>query len=155
LTDKGPIMLNPRQVLTPDSLAMLKSIDHLGSFAAAARAMGLVPSALSYRVRQMEEALDVLLFNRAARQARLTAAGRELLQEGMSKLKDTLSQMGMNVASMHVGDGQTQKRGGESTRGQMSKSTNSNANDPQSSLSAAQTSAPRMKMGQDGWDVLV
>jgi hypothetical protein len=63
--------------------------------------------------------------------------------------------MGMNVASMQVGDGQTQKRGGESTRGQMSKSTNSNANDPQSSLSAAQTSAPRMKMGQDGWDILV
>ena len=83
------------------------------------------------------------------------ALTRELLQEGMSKLKDTLSQMGMNVASMQVGDGQTQKRGGESTRGQMSKSTNSNANDPQSSLSAAQTSAPRMKMGQDGWDVLV
>jgi flagellar hook-length control protein FliK len=83
------------------------------------------------------------------------ALTRELLQEGMSKLKDTLSQMGMNVALMQVGDGQTQKRGGESTRGQMSKSTNSNANDPQSSLSAAQTSAPRMKMGQDGWDVLV
>ena len=38
-------MLTPRQVLTPDSLAMLKSIDHLGSFAAAARSMGLVPSA--------------------------------------------------------------------------------------------------------------
>ena len=46
-------MLTPRQVLTPDSLAMLKSIDHLGSFAAAARSMGLVPSALSYRVRQI------------------------------------------------------------------------------------------------------
>ena len=83
------------------------------------------------------------------------ALTRELLQEGMSKLKDALSQMGMNVASMQVGDGQTQKRGGESTRGQMSKSTNGNANDPQSSLSAAQTPAPRMKMGQDGWDVLV
>jgi flagellar hook-length control protein FliK len=83
------------------------------------------------------------------------ALTRELLQEGMSKLKDTLSQMGMDVASMQVGDGQTQKRGGESTRGQMSKSTNGNANDPQSSLSAAQTPAPRMKMGQDGWDVLV
>ena len=81
-------MLTPRQVLTPDSLAMLKNIDHLGSFAAAARAMGLVPSALSYRVRQMEEALDVLLFTRAARQARLTAAGRELLQEGQRLLAE-------------------------------------------------------------------
>ena len=37
-------MLTPRQVLTPEGLAMLQSIDQLGSFAAAARAMGLVPS---------------------------------------------------------------------------------------------------------------
>ena len=81
-------MLTPRQVLTPEGLAMLQSIDQLGSFAAAARAMGLVPSALSYRVRQMEEALDVLLFTRAARQARLTAAGRELLQEGQRLLAE-------------------------------------------------------------------
>jgi flagellar hook-length control protein FliK len=83
------------------------------------------------------------------------ALTRELLQEGMSKLKDTLSQMGMDVASMQVGDGQTQKRGGDSTPGQMSKSANDSADDPQSSLSAAQAPAPRMKMGQDGWDVLV
>jgi len=83
------------------------------------------------------------------------ALTRELLQEGMSKLKDTLSQMGMDVASMQVGDGQTGKRGGESTPGQMSKSTNGNEDDPQSNLSAAQAPIPRMKMGQDGWDVLV
>ncbi|WP_416545019.1 flagellar hook-length control protein FliK [Limnohabitans sp. DCL3] len=83
------------------------------------------------------------------------ALTRELLQEGMSKLKDTLSQMGMDVASMQVGDGQTQKRGGESTPGQMSKSTNSGVDDPQSSLSATPPPIPRMKMGQDGWDVLV
>jgi DNA-binding transcriptional LysR family regulator len=81
-------MLSPRQVLTPDALAMLHRIDDLGSFAAASRAMGLVPSALSYRVRQMEEALDVLLFTRSARQARLTAAGRELLQEGQRLLAE-------------------------------------------------------------------
>ncbi len=83
------------------------------------------------------------------------ALTRELLQEGMSKLKDTLNQMGMDVASMLVGDGQTQQRGGESTPGQMSKSTNDSSDDPQSSLSAAQAPNTRMKMGQDGWDVLV
>jgi len=77
-----------RDVLTPDSLAMLESIARLGSFAAAARDMGLVPSALSYRVRQMEETLDVLLFDRSSRQAKLTAAGQELLNEGMRLLKD-------------------------------------------------------------------
>ncbi|HRD85194.1 MAG TPA: LysR family transcriptional regulator, partial [Rubrivivax sp.] len=43
---------------------------------------GKVPSALTYSVRQLEDALDVLLFDRRSRQARLTAAGQELLKEG-------------------------------------------------------------------------
>lgn len=60
---------------------MLQTIAEQGSFAAAARALGMVPSALTYRVRQLEDGLDVLLFDRSARQARPTAAGRELLRE--------------------------------------------------------------------------
>lgn len=71
-----------RDVLTPDALAMLQTIDEAGSFAAAARTLGLVPSALTYRVRQIEDALDVLLFDRSSRQARMTEAGAELLREG-------------------------------------------------------------------------
>ena len=82
------------------------------------------------------------------------ALTRELLQDGMSKLKDTLGQMGMDVASMQVGDGQTRQRGGESTPGQMSKSTNTE-NDDSKSTPAQPIGVPRMKMGQDGWDVLV
>ena len=81
-------MNSPRDVLTPDSLAMLQGIEKAGSFAAAARTMGLVPSALTYRVRQIEDALDVLLFDRRSRQAKLTAAGRELLREGERLLID-------------------------------------------------------------------
>jgi DNA-binding transcriptional LysR family regulator len=75
-------MQNPRDVLTPETLTMLQSIADAGSFAAAARTLGLVPSALTYRVRQVEDALDVLLFDRSARQARPTPAGTELLREG-------------------------------------------------------------------------
>jgi len=74
-------MPSPRDVLTPDALAMLQTVAGTGSFAAAARSLNLVPSALSYRVRQIEDALDVLLFDRSARQARLTEAGAELLRE--------------------------------------------------------------------------
>lgn len=48
----------------------------------------MVPSALTYRVRQMEDALDVLLFDRSSRQARLTEAGAELLREAVSLLAD-------------------------------------------------------------------
>ena len=81
-------MPSPRDVLTPDSLAMLHAIEQAGSFAAAARKLGLVPSALTYRVRQVEDALDVLLFDRRSRQARLTAAGHELMREGERLLAD-------------------------------------------------------------------
>ncbi len=75
-------MPSPREVLTPDTLALLQAVARLGSFAAAAREMGLVPSAVTYRVRQVEDALDALLFDRSSRQARLTPAGEELLREG-------------------------------------------------------------------------
>ena len=81
-------MPTPRDVLTPDALAMLQLIAGSGSFAAAARAINVVPSALTYRVRQMEDALDVLLFDRSSRQARLTEAGSELLREGTRLLDD-------------------------------------------------------------------
>ena len=37
---------------------------------------------MTYSVRQLEDALDVLLFDRRSRQAQLTAAGTELLNEG-------------------------------------------------------------------------
>ena len=68
--------------LTPEALTMMDVIARAGSFAAAARELGKVPSALTYSVRQLEQALDVLLFDRRSRQAKLTAAGQELLAEG-------------------------------------------------------------------------
>ena len=77
-----------RRVLTPEALAMMDSIARSGSFAAAAREMGKVPSALTYSVRQLEEALDVLLFDRSSRQAVLTAVGQELLTEGRRLLQE-------------------------------------------------------------------
>jgi DNA-binding transcriptional LysR family regulator len=76
-----------RNVLTPEALAMMDVIARTGSFAAAARELGKVPSALTYNVRQLEDALDVLLFDRRSRQAKLTAAGEELLNEGRRLLE--------------------------------------------------------------------
>src|SRR6201990_343921 len=76
-----------RNALTPDALAMMDTIARTGSFAAAARELGKVPSALTYNVRQLEDALDVLLFDRRSRQAKLTAAGEELLNEGRRLLE--------------------------------------------------------------------
>lgn len=83
-----PNHLDKRRALTPEALAMMDTIARTGSFAAAAREMGRVPSALTYSVRQLEEALDVLLFDRRSRQAELTAAGQELLLEGRRLLQE-------------------------------------------------------------------
>ncbi|TBO34352.1 LysR family transcriptional regulator [Aquabacterium lacunae] len=94
-------MHNRRQVLTPDALEMMDTIERTGSFAAAARELGKVPSALTYSVRQLEDALDVLLFDRSSRQARLTAAGEELLREGRHLLAqiDAVANRVQRVAS--------------------------------------------------------
>ncbi|MEY3445411.1 MAG: hypothetical protein RIR45_166 [Pseudomonadota bacterium] len=81
-------MQNARDFLTPDALSMLQAIEAAGSFAAAARELGLVPSTLTYRVRQIEDALDVLLYDRSSRQAKLTQAGAELLREGARLLAE-------------------------------------------------------------------
>jgi DNA-binding transcriptional LysR family regulator len=81
-------MVDRTNALTPDALVMMDAIARTGSFAAAARELGKVPSALTYSVRQLEEALDVLLFDRSSRQAQLTAAGSELLHEGRRLLSE-------------------------------------------------------------------
>lgn len=90
-----------RLALTPDALEMMDAIARTGSFAAAARELGKVPSALTYSVRQLEQALDVLLFDRRSRNAQLTAAGLELLHEGRRLLcqMDTVANRVRRVAT--------------------------------------------------------
>ncbi|MCY4747347.1 LysR family transcriptional regulator [Pelomonas sp. UHG3] len=83
-----PHAQDKRRALTPEALSMMDTIARTGSFAAAAREMGRVPSALTYSVRQLEDALDVLLFDRSSRQAVLTSAGQELLMEGRRLLQE-------------------------------------------------------------------
>ena len=70
-----------------DALLALDAIDRKGSFAAAAHELHRVPSALTYTVQKLEEDLDVLLFDRRGHRAKLTAAGRELLNEGRHILR--------------------------------------------------------------------
>ena len=68
--------------LSFEALEALDAIDRHGSFAAAARALHRVPSALTYTIQKLEQDLDVLLFDRRGHRAVLTEAGRELLREG-------------------------------------------------------------------------
>lgn len=93
--------MDRHHALSPDALQMVVTIARTGSFAAAARELGKVPSALTYSVRQLEDALDVLLFDRRSRQAKLTAAGEELLREGQLLLQqlDAVANRVKRVAS--------------------------------------------------------
>jgi len=77
-----------RAALSPENLGLIEAVARLGSMAAAARELGMVPSALTYRIRQIEDALDVLLFDRSARRAQLTPAGAELLRAGRYLLEE-------------------------------------------------------------------
>jgi len=77
-----------------------------------------------------------------------------LLNEGMSKLKDALNQMGMDVASLKVDDGQSRQRGGESTPDRQA-NVRDNAPTESADASASQPVRVPSKMGVDGWDVMV
>lgn len=59
-----------------DLLRTLVAVEHHGSFAAVARLEGVDPSSVSRRIANLEEALDLHLFERTTRRLRLTDAGR-------------------------------------------------------------------------------
>lgn len=73
--------------LSLDALQVLDAIDRRGSFAGAAEELHRVPSAITYSVKQLEEGLGVEVFDRRGHRAVLTAAGRELLEEGRRLLQ--------------------------------------------------------------------
>ncbi|MDZ7829870.1 MAG: LysR family transcriptional regulator [Halofilum sp. (in: g-proteobacteria)] len=77
-------MTNP---LSLDALEVLDAIDRCGSFAAAGEELHRVPSAISYTVQKLEERLDIEIFDRSHQRARLTAAGRHLLDHGRELLR--------------------------------------------------------------------
>jgi DNA-binding transcriptional LysR family regulator len=72
--------------ITLDSLETLDAIARCGSFAAAAKSLRKAQSAVSYGVRQLEEALGVAVFDRRGHRAVLTPAGEMVLAEGRALL---------------------------------------------------------------------
>ena len=73
--------------LTLDALLVLDAIDRKGSFAAAAKELYRVPSAITYTIRKLEQDLDAPLFDRSGHKAELTPAGEKLLEDGRSLLR--------------------------------------------------------------------
>ncbi len=74
----------PRHTL--DQLVVLDAIVRTGSFAAAARELHRVASAVSYTVQALEDALGVPLFDRSGHRATLTAAGRQIADDARDVL---------------------------------------------------------------------
>ena len=62
-----------------DNLRCFEAAARLLNFRAAARAVSLTPAAFSQRIRQIEERLEVRLFERSTRKVHLTEAGIALL----------------------------------------------------------------------------
>ncbi|HZZ09666.1 MAG TPA: LysR family transcriptional regulator [Paraburkholderia sp.] len=65
------------------------------SFSAAARVLGVSPSALSHAMRGLEARLDVRLFNRTTRSVALTEAGEQLLRRvgpAIADLEDAVNE---------------------------------------------------------------
>lgn len=73
--------------LSFEALEALDAIDRTGTFADAAELVHRMPSALTYVVRKLENDLGVALFDRSGRRAKLTHAGRIVVEEGRRLLR--------------------------------------------------------------------
>ncbi|MCW2267909.1 LysR family transcriptional regulator [Pseudomonas sp. JUb96] len=73
---------------TTRQLRYFVEIAECGSFSAAAERLYIAQSALSRQIKELETQLDTLLFERTARQPRLTAAGQAFLPRARSLLSD-------------------------------------------------------------------
>lgn len=67
--------------ITLDAMETLDAVVRYGSFAAAAQKLHKAQSAVSYGIKQLEEGLGVVLFDRAGKRATLTDAGQAVLDE--------------------------------------------------------------------------
>ena len=81
-----------------------------GSFSAAAEALGVVPSALSELIRQLESEIGAPLFDRRTRPATLTPLGHEFLEDtgnllvGLDRAVTRLRQRaGLETGMLHLG----------------------------------------------------
>ena len=74
--------------ITLDLLKALDAINQRGSFAAAAQALHKVPSALTYTIQKVEQDLGIDLFDRSGHRAKLTPAGKLILDQGRLILRD-------------------------------------------------------------------
>lgn len=87
---------------TSDTVTLFLAVLDHGSFSAAARALGKVPSAVSMAIAQLEAELDLALFDRVGREPRPTDAARAL-EPRARQLASQLRQLDAHALALHAG----------------------------------------------------
>ena len=85
-----------------DNLKVLLAVLDHGSFSAAARHLGKVPSAVSMTIAQLEAELDLVLFDRSGREPRPTEAARALEPQAR-QVASQMRQLQAHALSLHQG----------------------------------------------------
>ena len=85
-----------------DNVAIFLSVLDHGSFSAAARALGRVPSAVSMAIANLEAELDLQLFDRTSREVRPTESARALEAEAR-QMAGQLRRLQAHALSLHQG----------------------------------------------------
>jgi DNA-binding transcriptional LysR family regulator len=85
-----------------DNIAIFLAVLDHGSFSAAARALGRVPSAVSMAIAQLEAELDLQLFERRSREVRPTESARALEPEAR-QMAGQLRRLKAHALSLHQG----------------------------------------------------
>ena len=79
-----------------NSLRAFEAASRLGSFQKAAAELNVTPSALSYQIRQLEDYLQVSLFERLNRAVELTEIGQRFapgIQDGFERLEEAMTRL--------------------------------------------------------------
>ena len=83
---------------------------------------------------------------------------RELLTEGLPRLREGLSQAGMDVAQLHVGTGDTSRNGGNPTPRDLARQAEQSGSGTAKASAGDKPAEARVSQrtgGADGWDVMV
>lgn len=84
-----------------NQLQVFSKVIELQSFSAAAEYFGVTQPAVTFHVKELEEALGVILIERSSRKSKPTPAGKELLKHS-SKIEDAISRIHSCIARYRI-----------------------------------------------------
>ncbi|NLS11799.1 LysR family transcriptional regulator [Vibrio sp. SM6] len=90
-------MVNPKLLALLPDLATFILIVNEGSFTAAAKRLGVTPSALSKLITRLEKALEVKLFERTTRQLVITQVGSRIYDQSLAMV--TAAQQAIEISA--------------------------------------------------------